>query len=834
MQKHRRPGKARRRSSRRAPWMAMGALVASASLSGRLTTPAYAYEPLATPVRTERLKALRFVVPAETAALTAWLHQAPLAQDPPAQRFDIAAGPISDVIAAFTSATGVRVTLIGDELRGLQSPGVSGLFTIEQAIEQLLAGTNVTYRVVAPQAIELRLAGTTERVEVSARHIVSSPKYTEPLRDIPQTINVITKDVMAQQGATTLRDVLRNVPGITFQAGEGGVPAGDQLTIRGFSARTDLFVDGVRDFGGYTRDAFNLEQVEVTKGPSSAVAGRGSTGGSINQVSKLPSLQSGYLGTVTLGNAGSRRTTADLNQPLANVAIPGVAVRLNAMWTENDVPRRNEVHAERWGVAPSIAFGLGTAKRATLSYLHLGQDNLPEYGLPWVPANTNPELQAYANSMPPVDQRNFYGLTTRDYETTDTDIATLQLEYDASRAFTLRNTTRYGVNSRNSVITAPRFVSVDTSTAINRQLQSRDMDDSIVANQTNVVSRFETGAVRHALAAGLEFTAETSENHARSGPLAPTADLYHPNPSDPYPGPITRTGAFTKGTASSAAAYAFDTVELGNHWELTGGLRWERFDLDFDSVAVTGVSTPFDRTDEMVSGRGAVVFKPRPSGSVYLSYSSSFNPSAEGLSLNASNVDLEPERTRSAEAGTKWDVGQRLSVTAALFHIEKTNARTPGVNPGDPPTVLAGRQRVAGVELGISGRLTDRWTALAGYSFMDSTIAASNTPAEIDNALALTPNNTFNLWTTFALPGEVTVGGGLQYMDAVFRNATNISRVPSYWLVNGLASYAVNQHLTLRVNGTNLANEEYVDRVGGGHYIPGPGRSVSVSTDIRF
>jgi catecholate siderophore receptor len=738
------------------------------------------------------------------------------------------------VIAAFTNATGVRVTLIGDELKGVQSPGVSGLFTIEQAIEQWLAGTNVTYRFVAPRAVELRLAGTTERVEVSARRVVSSPKYTEPLRDIPQTINVITKDVMAQQGATTLRDVLRNVPGITFQAGEGGVPAGDQLTIRGFSARTDMFVDGVRDFGGYTRDAFNLEQVEVTKGPSSAVAGRGSTGGSINQVSKLPSLQSGYLGTATLGSAASRRATIDLNQPLATVAIPGVAVRLNAMWTENDVPRRNEVHAERWGVAPSIAFGLGTAKRATLSYLHLGQDNLPEYGLPWVPANTNPELQAYANGMPPVDQRNFYGLTTRDYEKTDTDIATLQLEYDASRAFTLRNTTRYGVNRRDSVITAPRFVSVDTSTAINRQLQSRDMDDSIVANQTNVVSRFETGAVRHALAAGLEFTAETSENHARSGPLAPTADLYRPTPSDPYAGPITRTGALTKGRANSAAGYAFDTVELGSHWELTGGLRWERFDLDFDSVAVTGLSTPFDRTDTMLSGRGAIVFKPRSSGSVYLSYSSSFNPSAEGLSLNAGNVNLEPEKTRSAEAGIKWDAGQRLSMTAALFHVEKTNARTPGVSPGDPPTVLAGRQRVAGVELGISGRITDRWTALAGYSFMDSKIAASNTPAEIDNALALTPNNTFNLWTTFALPGEVTVGGGLQYMDAVFRNATNISRVPSYWLVNGLASYEVNQHLTLRVNGTNLANEEYVDRVGGGHYIPGPGRSVNVSTDIRF
>ena len=196
---------------------------------------------------------------------------------------------------------------------------------------------------------------------------------------------------------------------------------------------------------------------------------------------------------------------------------------------------------------------------------------------------------------------------------------------------------------------------------------------------------------------------------------------------------------------------------------------------------------------------------------------------------------LEPEKTRSLEVGTKWDAfRQKLSLVAAFFSTGKTNARTPGVNPGDPPTVLEGEQRVTGIELGASGRIGERFTLLAGYSAMSSDIAASNTPAELDNALALVPEQTFNVWATYEFPWRLTLGGGTQYMDSVYRNATNTARVPGYWLVNTLVSYDVNKHLTLRLNGTNLADVDYVDRIGGGHYIPGPGRQVIVSSSLKF
>jgi len=798
------------RKRRRGParLFVLGALAASATVSGRIATPMYA----ASHQQTAPTVASR--------------------ENGSAQQFDIQPGVLDVVLTEFQQITGLTVVVTDPGIRMIQSPGVSGAFTPQIAMDRLLMGTSVRATFSPNASVTLDLRGVTEFVEVSgSAPRVASPKFTEPLRDIPQTINLIPQAVIQEQGATTLRDVLRNVVGITFQAGEGGVPAGDQLTIRGFSARTDMFIDGVRDFGGYSRDSFNLEQVEVAKGPSSAIAGRGSTGGAINQVSKRPYAGTSHSVSLGGGNADYKRATADVNRQLGD----GTALRLNLLWTDSGVPGRNGVTNERWGVAPSIAFGLNAPTQVTVSHLHLAQDNLPEYGQPWVPVNTNPVLAEYANGRPPVDSSNFYGLTTRDYEHTLTDVTTAQIDREMSTNTTLRNLTRYGRNDRDSVITAPRFASVNTSTAINRQLQSRDMVDTIVTNQTSLISRFGTGTWTHAVSAGFEVSRESSENFARSGPTAPTADLFEPDLTQPYPGPISRTGASTDGTADSVALYAFDTVQLTEQVELTGGLRWDRFAVDSEATAVTGEVTPFRRSDRMPSWRGGAVYKPLPNGSVYLGYATAFNPSAEGLSLSAATVMLEPEKTRNLEAGTKWDVmGGRLSLNTAAFRTVKTNARTPGVNPGDPPTVLAGEQVVNGVELGASGRVTSRWSVLSGYAYMQSEIEASNTPTELGNTLALTPKHTLSLWTTYELSSDLSVGGGAQYMDAVFRNATNSAVVPSYWLTNALASYRVNEHLTLRVNGQNLADKEYIDRIGGGHFIPGPGRQLMLTTDFRF
>jgi catecholate siderophore receptor len=298
---------------------------------------------------------------------------------------------------------------------------------------------------------------------------------------------------------------------------------------------------------------------------------------------------------------------------------------------------------------------------------------------------------------------------------------------------------------------------------------------------------------------------------------------------------LTRDGAVTDAIANSAATYAFDTVELGARVQVNGGLRLDRFALDYLTTNAAGTETRMDRTDTMASWRGGVVFKPRPEGSIYASAGTSLNPSTEGLSLTSATVALEPEKSRSVEAGAKWDAfGGRLGVNAAVFRTAKTNARTPGINPGDPPTVLQGELVVSGVEIGANGNINSRLQLFGSYTFMDSTITRSNNAAEVGREFANTPDHSLSLWATYQLPRGMQVGGGTQYVGDRFNNNTGARTAPAYWLIDATAAYRVSDQLTLRLNGMNLADKRYIDRVGGGHFIPGPGRSALLTADVGF
>jgi catecholate siderophore receptor len=740
--------------------------------------------------------------------------------------FNIPAGALESILISFKETAGIEVVIPDDNMRTISSPGVVGRFSPDQALREILSGTGISYRFIDRRTAVLEIHAKTESVEVrdDARLSVSSTKHTEPLLDTPQTITIISKDVIEEQGATTLRDVLKNVPGLTITAGEGGNPAGDNLTLRGFSARNDIFIDGVRDLSPQSRDPFNLEQVEVVKGPGSVYTGRGSTGGSINLLNKTPGLRRAFSGTLDFGTDRTRRFTGDINLPIGSM----VGFRLNLLDHHSNVAGRDVVEFDRWGVAPSLTFGLGKPTRFTISYYKLKQNNISDYGIPWVPV-TNNALVEFRDRPAPVPRNTFYGLRSRDFEKLNSDLVTLKFEHDFNDALTLRNQLRFANSSRDSIATPPRFAN-NNSTAINRELRSWQTEDKVWDNQTDLVARFSTGKVEHTLVTGTNFTRENNVRNTRTAPNMPTT-LFNPNPDDVFTEPITISPITGDITANSQAVYLFDTAKLGRQWELNGGLRWDRFAAD----GATTTGTPVSRVDRMLSVRAGAVFKPLPQGAVYASYGTSLNPSLEGLSYNTANTVIDPEKTYTIEAGSKWDFfSGRMLLSGALFRVEKLNARTPGVLPGDPPQVLDGKQRVDGVEMSVEGNITQAWQVLAGYTFLDSTTVESNNPAEIGSELVNTPRNSFNVWSTYRLPSGFHLGGGARFVDRRYGNTINTRVVDGYWTFDVMASYPLTEHIDLKLNLYNLADKFYFDRIGGGHIVPGPGRAAMISTSFRF
>jgi catecholate siderophore receptor len=740
--------------------------------------------------------------------------------------FDIPAGRLESVLLAFQKVSGLHVVIPNDAMRSIASAGVSGRYSSEQALREILRDTGISYRFSDRQTVILEIHAGTESVEVrdDARSIVSSPKYTEPLLDTPQTITVISKEVIEEQGATTLRDVLKNVPGLTITAGEGGNPAGDNLTLRGFSARNDIFVDGVRDLSPQSRDPFNLEQVDVVKGPGSVYTGRGSTGGSINLLNKTPGVKRTFGGTFDFGTDRTRRATADVNVPFGD----SLAFRMNLLAHHSGVAGRDVVKFERWGVAPSLTWGLGKPTRFTASYYKLKQNNISDYGIPWVPV-TNNALVAFRDRPAPVPRNTFYGLRNRDFEKLNSDLVTLKFEHDFNDNLSLRNQLRFANSSRDSIATPPRFAN-NNSTNINRELRSWQTEDKVWDNQTDFSVRFSTGRIEHALVSGFDFTRENNTRKTRTAANMLTT-LLNPNPDDVFTGPITVSPIVGDVTANSQALYLFDTAKFGKKWELTGGLRWDRFDAD--GIRTTGALV--SRVDRMLSVRAGAVFKPLPQGAIYASYGTSLNPSLEGLSYNTANTVIDPEKTYTVEAGSKWDFfGGRMLLSGALFRVEKLNARTPGVLPGDPPQVLQGKQRVDGLELSVEGNVTRAWQVLAGYTFLDSQTVDSNVPAEIGKELVNTAPNSFNVWTTYRLPAGFHFGGGARFVGRRFGNTINTRFVDAYWTFDVMASYPISKHVDLKLNLYNLTDKFYFDRIGGGHVVPGPGRAAMLSTSFRF
>ncbi|MDD1963346.1 MAG: TonB-dependent siderophore receptor [Pseudomonas capeferrum] len=708
----------------------------------------------------------------------------------------------------------------------------------------------------------------------------SSQKYTAPLVDTPRSVTVIPQQVIKDTNALSLQDALRTVPGITFGAGEGGNPQGDRPFIRGFDAQGDTYLDGVRDTGAQTREIFAIESVEVAKGPNSAIGGRGAAGGTINLVSKRAHLGNSLDGAWTWGSDQTQRYTFDGNYQFSDT----VAGRLNLMTHESNVAGRDKVNYDRWGIAPSLAFGLGTPTRVNLDYYHLESDDLPDSGIPYTIPTSGSGGRTSAHPSKPNDggdSDNFYGLTGRDLRKSRVDIATFAIEHDLTDSLTVKNTLRHGNSMQDYILTQPDDSKGNVNNgSVWRRANSRVGNTATTTNQTDLFGEFYLGGMKNSFSTGIELSREESKrssytvdtdtvpggsanSNCTPGMIGASSgynctSLSNPNPDDPWNGNIARNYAGTDTKSNTRALYVFDTLELTPDWLLNMGLRYDHFDTQYrtyDAAGATvvnskGVASKGRDTSEFITGQLGLVWKPAENGSIYVSYATSATPpgamlgeGTEGNPLgntsdragNLLSSDMEPEETTNYEIGTKWDLlDQRLSLAAALFRTEKENAR---VQVDTTSYENVGETRVQGIELSASGKLTDKWQVFAGYTYMQARQIDGGPlgKANDGNQLPNTPNNSASLWTTYAITPKLTVGGGAFYVDDVYGSVANTTMVDSYVRYDAMAAYKLTKNVDLQLNVQNLTNEVYYDKAFSTHFAnQAAGRTALLTTSVHF
>jgi len=682
------------------------------------------------------------------------------------------------------------------------------------------------------------------------------------LMDVPQSVVVINRALMQSQGVTRLEDAVRNAPGVTIGSAEGG-SIGTNININGFNARTDIYLDGMRDRGQYYRDVFALEQVEVLMGPSSMLFGRGSTGGVINQVTKKPFLKQATELSAQATTNGLVRTTADVNTPFQETN----AARVSAMFQVGKASTVDQTNVLDFGLAPSVKLGIGTPTEVTLGAILQHRKDQVNYGVP--------NLNGYPLNAP----RNTAWGFNDDY--TEQDVVALQglIEHKFAPNLSLRNQTEFvwvntavretsggfvgTLGANGGFVAAPRgpnnipYSAAPLGNLWIRQLsRDRNINDITVENQTEVLAKFDTGTVGHTLLMGIDLNYESYTNKAfsRTGTcngVALPAGSVGCTPAGYTVGASTPSnvaqvpGNYASSQAWGAGFYFNDTIQVLPELKLVGGLRWDYYSATVGN-SINSVNTPGNnnvaflyQADTFTSVRGGVIFEPTPQQSYYVSYSTSFNPSLEQLTSTTGTSTLPPENNAGWEAGVKYELlNSNLSLNAAVFSIIKNNARTANPDGSYSPT---GNVQVTGGRVGFSGRITPEWQVFGGYAHLNGVILQGlNYQNGIGNTTGKVPLNTptdsANLWTTYTFKETYEIGGGFFYVGQRYANNTNTVVVPAYTRFDLTAAYKQPTY-DVRLNVYNLFNSVYYDGViasDGGRAVMGAGTTGMITLNYRL
>lgn len=672
-------------------------------------------------------------------------------------------------------------------------------------------------------------------------------RLTLSIAEQPQAITQISREELERRGVSNLNDALRNVAGLSLGAGETSFQ-GNNAILRGFTTRNDLFVDNARDFGYYFRDTFDDAQIDVLKGPSAILFGRGSTGGLIARKTRQPNLTSSGEAVFQAGLDDTLRATADAN--IAGLFGTGTALRLDGVVHQSGIAARDGALSRRWAVAPKIGLGLGTDTRFILSYLHQEERNRPDYGIPWyVGTRANPGVPV------PVARNTYYGFSN-DRLNTNVNIVTGRVEHDLSPQTLLRTQLRYSNNTRDfrysEAVLPPgtlRTTPLERIT-VSRTLFQGTSRDIFLQGQLDLQTAFGLGGTRHTLVTGIEAAREGAEPVYVTNTNVPSTTLVAP--TNPFYADGTSGFVRLRAKARSFAfgVFAIDTIEFGPKWRAIIGLRWDSFSTRytstrFNAAGATDRATDIDRTDRKFSYRGALLYKPVPSLTLYAGYANSFNPSGEGIeslvsagrSVAEANINLPPETSFSVEAGAKWQVfGGRGLLSASLFRIEKDNARVP--NPTTPGfNALGGLQRVDGVEIEFGGTPLPGWDVKLGYSLLDSqTLASAPGGPIIGVPLPITPRHSGFFSTAYDVTPRLNMGLNVTAAaDRVAQNTPSLYLVaPGYAVLDLSARYRLMPWLNLSLTINNVTDTLYYDQLHPFHVIPGAGRTALVALKAVF
>jgi catecholate siderophore receptor len=681
----------------------------------------------------------------------------------------------------------------------------------------------------SPTLPSVTVTGTEDRAS-HAKRSMTATKTDTALIDTPQSISVITKEQIRDQAAQSVAEALRYVPGVGFAQGEGNR---ETPIIRGVSTTGDFFVDGVRDDVQYYRDLYNIERVEVFRGPNAMIFGRGATGGLLNRVSKTPDWKPAASGSLTLGSGSNKRITADLNQPIND----DFAFRLNALY-EDSGSYRDGVSLKRRGINPTLTWRVSSRTQATFGYEYFKDDRIADRGIPSFngrPVDTSPGT--------------FFGNAAASPTGTSLNAMTAVIEHEFAGGLTLRNRTRWSDQDKFYQNVFPGKTDA-TGSAVDLSAYNNATQRKSLFNQTDLTYALHTGSVRHTLLAGAEFSRQDTDNFRNTGYFpggVTSVSVPVSNPVSLLPVTFRQsaTDANNSGRAKVAAFYLQDQIELSPSFQVIAGLRYDQFKVDFTN---NRNSQQFSPSDNLVSPRLGLIYKPLEDMSVYTNYSVAYLPrSGDQLSsLSATNASLAPEKFKNYELGVKWDMRANLSATAAVFRLDRTHVVV--LDPTDltnTRTILSNGQRVQGLELTLAGNITPAWSTTGGYAYTDAKfVADTSATLRTGASIAQVPKHTLSWWNRYDFTPAWAVAVGVIYRTNMFAANEEIPTpstpvpnvlLPGYSRVDTAVYYKLDTKTNLQINVENLFNKKYfLNAHSNNNITPGSPRALRVSLNKAF